>query len=287
MITELEGAEEVARLQAVEVIEGRKPWAHLNVDCLDLLMGLPDRCVDHVLTDPPYSEHVHGKQKRQKRKARTPGQAPQREEQTEALDLGFEALTADDRYALAAEYARLARRWVLVKTDVESCHLWRDDLEEHGLRHDRQGAWIKLGAQPRLNGQGPAAWEEAIEVAHQIKGYKGVRRWNGGGKGGLWSHLICRGADRWHPTQMPIGLALELVEDFTDPGELVLDTHAGSAVIGVACIRLGRRYIGIERDTKHGWYRRGLAWLEAEVQGFTLAAAEAGQLGLFSAVGGK
>jgi site-specific DNA-methyltransferase (adenine-specific) len=42
-----------------------------------------------------------------------------------------------------------------------------------------------------------------------------------------------------------------LVSDFTDPGELVCDPFAGSGTTGVACIRLGRRFIGWERDPKY------------------------------------
>ncbi len=42
-----------------------------------------------------------------------------------------------------------------------------------------------------------------------------------------------------------------LISDFTDPGDLVIDPFAGSGTTGVACIRLGRRFIGWERDHKH------------------------------------
>ena len=38
---------------------------------------------------------------------------------------------------------------------------------------------------------------------------------------------------------------------FSNPGELVLDSHAGSGTTGAACIELGRDFIGFERDEKH------------------------------------
>jgi site-specific DNA-methyltransferase (adenine-specific) len=41
-----------------------------------------------------------------------------------------------------------------------------------------------------------------------------------------------------------------LVTDFTDEGETVLDPFAGSGRTGIACIELGRHFIGIERDAK-------------------------------------
>jgi site-specific DNA-methyltransferase (adenine-specific) len=42
-----------------------------------------------------------------------------------------------------------------------------------------------------------------------------------------------------------------LVRDFTDPGELVCDPFAGSGTTGVACLRLGRRFVGWEKDERY------------------------------------
>jgi DNA modification methylase len=42
-----------------------------------------------------------------------------------------------------------------------------------------------------------------------------------------------------------------LLRDFTDPGDLILDPFAGSGTTGVAAIRLGRRFVGWERDAKY------------------------------------
>jgi len=51
-----------------------------------------------------------------------------------------------------------------------------------------------------------------------------------------------------HPTQKPEALLWRIVAASTSPGELVLDPFCGSATTGVACARLGRRFIGIERE---------------------------------------
>ena len=51
-----------------------------------------------------------------------------------------------------------------------------------------------------------------------------------------------------HPTQKPIALYEYLVETYTNPGETVMDFTAGSGTTGCAAIRLGRKFIGVEKD---------------------------------------
>ena len=54
-----------------------------------------------------------------------------------------------------------------------------------------------------------------------------------------------------HPTQKPIELLEWLVATYTNEGDLVLDNCMGSGTTGVACKRLNRRFIGIEKDEKY------------------------------------
>ena len=54
-----------------------------------------------------------------------------------------------------------------------------------------------------------------------------------------------------HPTQKPLALVEELVKTFTNEGDLVLDNCMGSGTTGVACKKLNRRFIGIEKDEKY------------------------------------
>jgi len=51
-----------------------------------------------------------------------------------------------------------------------------------------------------------------------------------------------------HPTQKPLALLERIVRYWSKPGDLVLDPFMGSGGTGVACIRAGRRFIGIELD---------------------------------------
>lgn len=54
-----------------------------------------------------------------------------------------------------------------------------------------------------------------------------------------------------HPTQKPVGLMEYLIKTYTNEGETVLDNTMGSGTTGVAAVRLGRVFIGIEKDDEY------------------------------------
>jgi len=54
-----------------------------------------------------------------------------------------------------------------------------------------------------------------------------------------------------HPTQKPVALCEYLIKTYTNEGETVLDNCMGSGTTGVACINTGRKFVGIELDTKY------------------------------------
>ena len=58
------------------------------------------------------------------------------------------------------------------------------------------------------------------------------------------------GKDKIHPTQKPVEILRYFIELCTNPGDMVLDTFAGSGSTGMACKEAGRKYTLIERDTK-------------------------------------
>lgn len=57
--------------------------------------------------------------------------------------------------------------------------------------------------------------------------------------------------ERIHPTQKPVALLEYLIRTYTNPGETVLDSCAGSGSTAVACIRTGRNFIGFETDAEY------------------------------------
>lgn len=249
-----------------DVLEGRARWCVVHGSCEEVLPTVPRESVDVILTDPPYSAQVHGGV----RSCRT----------RRVVDLGFEHLSAELRRLCAREFARVAKRWVGVFSDTDSDWLWRHSLEAAGLPYVRTAFWDRIGGAPQFTGDRPAIALEAITLAHR----KGRKRWNGGGKRGLYSVPIVANRsghrnDRIHTTQKPEELMLALVEDFTDPDEIVLDAFAGSGTTGAAALRRGRRFIGIERDETYAGLARER--LVAEEQGLSLQAARAGQRPLF------
>jgi site-specific DNA-methyltransferase (adenine-specific) len=55
-------------------------------------------------------------------------------------------------------------------------------------------------------------------------------------------------SNRVHPTQKPVALMEYLIRTYTNEGETVLDNCMGSGTTGVACVKMGRKFIGIELD---------------------------------------
>jgi len=54
-----------------------------------------------------------------------------------------------------------------------------------------------------------------------------------------------------HPTQKPVSLMEYLIKTYTDEGDTVLDFAMGSGTTGIACVNLGRKFVGIESDPEY------------------------------------
>jgi DNA modification methylase len=63
-----------------------------------------------------------------------------------------------------------------------------------------------------------------------------------------WNGLLGREENRDHATQKPLKIMIWLIENYTSPGDTILDPFMGSGTTGVACIETGRDFIGIEID---------------------------------------
>lgn len=216
------------------VTSGRK-WALLQTDSLGP-WGLGNLEADHLFADPPFSRHVHANHRSGRNGDR--GKTPQ--------SFGFDPRSSSDALALLTASAGV-RRWRLIHTELEGFGQWQALAEACGLQYVRSGVWTKPGAAPQFTGDRPGSGTEGIAILHA----PGRLRWNGRGKHGKWDHPPARYANR-HPCEKPIPLLCELLADFTDPNDLILDPFAGSGSLGLACLQMGRRWIGWERDPR--WY---------------------------------
>ncbi len=57
--------------------------------------------------------------------------------------------------------------------------------------------------------------------------------------------------DRIHPNEKPLDLVADFIKWHTNEGQLICDPFMGSGTTGAACVRSGRRFIGIELDAEH------------------------------------
>ena len=205
-------------------------------DCRDVL-PLIGR-VDAVVTDPPYEANAHRKDRRITGKNRG----------VIATAFGFDAID-DIRAEAASLMVAASKGWLLAFCMAEGVAPWRDAIEAAGARYNRAMVWIKPDAMPQFNGQGPAAGFESIVAAWCGDGYS---RWNGGGRPGTFIHNKNVGGKHEHETQKPVPLMLELVALFSNRDQIVCDPFCGSGTTGLACVNLGRRFVGIERDER--WF---------------------------------
>lgn len=211
---------------------------HLG-DCLEILPTLEKS--SHVISDPPFESHMHD---RRTLIHRTDGY-------TAHNDLGFASIEGIRDEAAKLMVAN-SSGWLIVFCTPEGVAPWRDAIEAAGARYKRACAWVKPDSAPQFNGQGPAHGFENFCTAWCGDG---ISRWNGGGKRGVFTHPVnppSRKENGGHKTEKPISLMGELVILFTDPGETICDTFMGSGSTGVAAVKYGRKFIGIEKDPK--WF---------------------------------
>jgi len=179
--------------------------------------------IDSIITDPPYNAKTH-------RGARTTrGGSP-------AGLIDFDSLTEEQFIQFCGNAVTLAKRWVVMSCAWQHAAL----LEKAGIPLVRLGVWHKPNGAPQFTGDRPGVGWEAIAILHR----EGRKHWNGGGHHAVW---VCNVEHGEHPTQKPLKLVMDWVNKFTDAGEIVLDPFMGSGTTGVACAKLGRAFIGIEK----------------------------------------
>jgi site-specific DNA-methyltransferase (adenine-specific) len=203
-----------------------------NADCFEILKSMSNKSVDHIITDPPYSERVHVG-------ARGGNEAKKTIHQANSL-IDFKFISEADFLKFCDEALRITKRWIVLTCN----YLYIAKAEEMGLPVVRFGIWVKPNASPQFTGDRPGTGWEGVAILHN----EGKKKWNNGGHHAVWIHNTETGL---HPTQKPLGLVKQWVEQFTDPGETILDPFMGSGTTGTAALEMGRKFIGIELDSKY------------------------------------
>ncbi len=206
-------------------------------DCLGL--ALPQ--VEHLMTDPPYEKILHdSKNSLQGRKHRNDGVAELK---------GLDFAPIDEIREQVVELGNLASGWFVAFCTSEGVWPWAQAINSSPLKYKRACVWIKPDSAPQLNGQGPAQGAEHFVCAWAGKGHA---KWNAGGKRGVYTHCV-NGPNRHgeHPTEKPVELMAEIIADFTNPGDTILDPFMGSGTTGIAALKLGRKFVGVEKSERY------------------------------------
>lgn len=205
-------------------------------DCLEVMPTLGT--FDHIISDPPYEQLMHDLHMKAEFR-RTDGNAKRKHFEFDGID------------TLRPDFIRLVESqcdgWFLAFCTAEGVWSWRHEIVSNTeMKFKTTCPWIKPDCAPKFNAQGPAVGYEPFITVWAGKGHA---KWNAGGKRGVYTHCV-NGSSRHgsHPTEKPIRLMSEILKDFTNEGQSILDPFMGSGTTGVACAKMGRKFTGIEMN---------------------------------------
>ncbi|QIE40822.1 site-specific DNA-methyltransferase [Meridianimarinicoccus aquatilis] len=241
---------EAAPLPRNEILQG---------DCIAHMNALPEASVDLVFADPPYNLQLRGDLHR-------PDNS-----RVDAVDDAwdqFDSFKAYDKFT--REWLAAARRilkpngaiWV-----IGSYHnIFRVGaaLQDAGYWVLNDVIWRKSNPMPNFRGKRLTNAHETLIWASRGEGskytfnYEALKALNDDIQmRSDWVIPLCTGherlkneqGDKAHPTQKPEALLHRVIVGTTNPGDVVLDPFFGTGTTGAVARKLGRDFIGIERDT--------------------------------------
>jgi len=131
-------------------------------------------------------------------------------------------------------------------------------MQQLGMKILNDITWEKPNPPPNLScryfthATETIIWAAKNEQSKHFFNYDAMKKINGGKQmKSVWSFAPPAKEEKKfgkHPTQKPVALLERILMASTNRGDLVLDPFAGSATTGVAAVRLGRRFIGIEQE---------------------------------------
>lgn len=231
-----------------------------NKDCFDVFPEIPDGSVDLVLTDPPYGTTAC------KWDSVIPLELMWEQLKRVVKKNGAIVLTASQPFTSALVLSNPSMwkyEWVWEKEQGsmpmqapyqpikvhESLQVFSFSASTYSKRgsmvyHPQMSEGAPYKANQRKSGNMTFHTDPSGD---HFKDNKGVRYPR--------SVHFCPTERGFHPTQKPVALMEYLIKTYTNEGETVLDFCIGSGTTGVACGNLNRRFIGIEKDTEHGYFQ--------------------------------
>lgn len=195
---------------------------------------------DHMIGDPPYEASLHDSKNKLQTRLRS-------DKGPDLKGLDFDAID-DIRKEVVRLGSEVCDGWFIAFCTVEGTYPWAAEINASVMKYKRACIWIKPDSTPQLNGQGPAQGYECFVAAWNGSGHA---RWNSGGKRGVYTHCVNTNRHGGHPTEKPVTLMAEILTDFTNVGQTILDPFMGSGTTGVACLQLRRKFIGIEMNENY------------------------------------
>ncbi|MGE0095691.1 MAG: site-specific DNA-methyltransferase [Alphaproteobacteria bacterium] len=227
-------------------------------DCIAEMRALPPASVDLIFADPPYNLQLRNELRRPNH-SRVDGV-------DEAWDK-FDDLRSYDEFTM--QWLEAARH--VLKEDgtlwvIGSYHnIFRvgAKLQDLGFWILNDVVWRKSNPMPNFRGRRftnaheTMIWCAKSEGARHVFNHEAMKALNDDLQmRSDWLIPLCAGGERLkgedgkktHPTQKPEALLHRVILSSTKPGAVVLDPFFGTGTTGAVAKRLGRRFIGIERD---------------------------------------
>ena len=228
-------------------------------DCIDLMRGLPPASVHAVFADPPYNLQLKGSLRRPNHSL------------VDGVDDAWDSfpdLAAYDAFTRAwlGEARRVLRKdgtiWVM--GSYHNVFRLGAALQDLGFWVLNDIVWRKTNPMPNFRGRRFTNAHETLIWA--ARGPESRYRFN---YAAMKSLRDSAGA-KLHPTQKPEALLHRVLLASTGPGDVVLDPFLGTGTTAAVAKRLGRRFVGLERDEA---YADAAAARIAAVEPLTEAAA--------------
>jgi site-specific DNA-methyltransferase (adenine-specific) len=214
------------------------------------LLDVVSEC-DALIVDAPYSERTHAghddgtaMENRQRRAHKC---ADATRQISDRRKINYGAWSPDDVRDFVDAWSPRTRGWLVSITDHVLIPAWSSALEAAGRYVFSPIAYVAPGSRVRLTGDGPAQWSCWIVVARpRLREFLSWGALPG-------AYVLPEGHGGKLPVVggKPLWLLSRLVEDYSRPGDLVVDPCCGAGTTLVAALRSGRRAIGGDINPEH------------------------------------